>query len=172
MAIFGTSPEWYGSDGTLKSIDTEISKITSGETVVGKANAAITTDFTNAAWVPVNDLKNIVVEVGKTYQIRFKWESDWRCILFSVFDLNPRTQPIIGLMYDYYEVAVIHKNFYDYGTDSVHLKLWIHVTGSVSEPVYELTGTQMTGSDISSMKVFRMSRLMYTSVRSGDIKNK
>ena len=37
MAIFSTSPEWYGSDGTLKNIDTEISKITSGETVAGKA---------------------------------------------------------------------------------------------------------------------------------------
>ena len=37
MAIFSTSPEWYGSDGTLKNIDTEISKITSGETTVGKA---------------------------------------------------------------------------------------------------------------------------------------
>ena len=70
MAIFSTSPEWYSSDGTVKNIDTEISKITSGETVAGKANAAITTDFTNAEWMPVNDLKNIVVEVGKTYQIR------------------------------------------------------------------------------------------------------
>ena len=38
MAIFSTSPEWYGSDGTLKNIDTEISKITSGETVAGKAD--------------------------------------------------------------------------------------------------------------------------------------
>ena len=37
MAIFSTSPEWYGSDGTLKNINTEISKITSGETVAGKA---------------------------------------------------------------------------------------------------------------------------------------
>ena len=37
MAIFSTSPEWYGSDGTLKNIDTEISNITSGETVAGKA---------------------------------------------------------------------------------------------------------------------------------------
>lgn len=37
MAIFSTSPEWYSSDGTLKNIDTEISKITSGETVAGKA---------------------------------------------------------------------------------------------------------------------------------------
>lgn len=37
MAIFSTSPEWYGSDGTLKNIDTEISKITSGETVAGEA---------------------------------------------------------------------------------------------------------------------------------------
>lgn len=27
MAIFGTSPEWYSSDGTLKDIDTKISEI-------------------------------------------------------------------------------------------------------------------------------------------------
>lgn len=144
MAIFGTSPEWYGSDGTLKNIDAEISKITSGETVVGKANAAITTDFTNAAWMPVNDLKNIVVEVGKTYQIRFKWGPDWHCILFSVFDLNPRTGSGIGLSHDPYEVAVIHKSFISYGPDSVHLILEIVVTGTVSAPVYKFTGMQMT----------------------------
>lgn len=41
MAIFSTSPEWYGSDGTLKNIDTEISKITSGETVAGKADKVL-----------------------------------------------------------------------------------------------------------------------------------
>lgn len=44
MAIFSTSPEWYGSDGTLKNIDTEISKITSGETVAGKAEYSTKAD--------------------------------------------------------------------------------------------------------------------------------
>ena len=35
MAIFSTSPEWYGSDGTLKNIDTEISKIISAVYPIG-----------------------------------------------------------------------------------------------------------------------------------------
>ena len=154
MAIFSTSPEWYGSDGTLKNIDTEISKITSGETTVGKANVALSTDFTNATWTAVKDLNNIVVNVGKTYQIRFKWDSQWHCILFSVFDLNPYTLSGV-LLYDTYEVAVIHKSFFRYGTDSAHLALHIIVTGTVSAPVYEFTGTQMTiGGDFSSMKPF------------------
>ena len=154
MAIFSTSPEWYGSDGTLKNIDTEISKITSGETVAGKANVALSTDFTNATWTAVKDLNKIVVNVGKTYQIRFKWDSKWHCILFSVFDLNPRTLSGV-LLYDYYEVAVIHQSFFGYGTDSVHLTLQIIVTGTVSEPVQEFMGTQMTvGGGVSSMKFF------------------
>ena len=154
MAIFSTSPEWYGSDGTLKNIDTEISKITSGETVAGKAKVALSTDFTNAKWKAVNDMNKIVVNVGKTYQIRFKWNSRWHCILFSVFDLNPRTLSGV-LLYDSYEVAVIHESFFSYGTDSVHLTLQIIVTGTVSAPVYEFTGTQMTiGGDFSSMKPF------------------
>ena len=154
MAIFSTSPEWYGSDGTLKNIDTEISKMASGETTVGKANVALSTDFTNATWTAVKDLNKIVVNVGKTYQIRFKWDSQWYCILFSVFDLNPYTLSGV-LLYDNYEVAVIHKSFFSYGTDSVHLALHIVVTGTVSAPVYEFTGTQMTiGGDFSSMKPF------------------
>lgn len=69
MAIFGTSPEWYSSDGTLKDIDTEISKIASGETTVGKANVANQATVADKVTVPGGyaSILDAVYPIGSIY---------------------------------------------------------------------------------------------------------
>mgnify|MGYP007081727277 CR=1 FL=1 len=147
-------------DGTITAAEAGHAAEADHATDAGSANSATTadvaasTDFTNATWTAVTDLNNIVVEVGKTYQIRFKWYGI-RSVLFTVFDLNPRTEALIGFTYDPYEVASMHRSYISYANNSEHLSLRIDVSGTVSAPVYKFTGIQWkVGGELSDMTNF------------------
>lgn len=120
------------------------------------AAQADTTGFTNATWTACADPANIVVEVGKTYQIRFEWHGI-RTVLFTVFDLHPHmsgTTPSV-MLHDSYTIADMPTTVASYGSGSEHLNLGISVSGTVAHPIYTFGGIQFkVGGNLSDMKGF------------------